>query len=250
MRAAMPIPFLLLSFGFAILMCWHAVRTGQPQFWLWAILVFQPVGGLAYLFIVFLPGLAGGPTARKAAGEARRALDPGRAHREATAALELTPTVGNRMKLAHAAAGLGRWEEAETQYRLAAEGVHADDPALRLGRAKALLELGRAPEALPLLDALRTDPDEPPSPDAVLAHARALEAVGRSGEAETAYRLAYDRMPGFEAIARYAAYLARAGRTDNARALLTDMDERIARLHGPFAREARAWRELAAADLR
>ena len=246
----MPIPFILLSFAFAILMCWHCVRAGQPQFWLWAILVFQPIGGLAYFFIVVLPGLTSGPTARKAAADARRALDPGRAHREAAAALELTPTVGNRMKLAAAAAGLGRWDEAEAQYRQAAQGIHADDPALRLGRAKALLELNRAPEALPLLDALRSDPDEPASPDAVLAHARALEAVGRGGEAETAYRLAYDRMPGFEAIARYAAYLGRAGRADNARLLIKDMDERIARLHGPFAREARAWRDLAAAEVR
>ena len=242
----MPLTLVIASFAFAIAMCWHAVKTGQQQFWLWAILVFQPIGGLAYLFIVVLPGLFGGPTARKAAAGARRVMDPGREHREAMEALDLAPTVHNRMRLAAAAAGLGRWEEAEAQYREAAVGVHADDPALRLGRVKALLELDRAPEALPLAEALRRDEEFPASPDAILAYARALDATGRPVEAETAYREAYARMPGFEAIARYAAFLGRAGRAADAQTLLADMDERIARLHGPFAREARAWRELAA----
>lgn len=246
----MTLPLFLISFGFALLLCWHAVRTRQESFWLFIILMLQPLGGLAYLFIVLLPGLAKGPGARRAASEARKALDPGREHREATAAIALTPTVANRMRLAAAAAGLGRWDEAETQYREAAQGIHADDPALRLGRAKALLELKRAPEALALTEALNTDPETSPSPDAVLAHARALDAVGRPADAEIAYREAYARVPGFEAIARYAAFLGAAGRRDDARTLLADMDDRIARLHGPFAKEARAWRELAAQGAR
>lgn len=246
----MSLPFVILGLAAAIALAYHAVRTRQETFWLWIILIFQPIGGLAYFAIVLAPSLLKGPAARKARAGAVRALDPGREHREARAALELTPTVGNRMRLAVAAAGLGRWDEAEAQYREAAQGVHADDPALRLGRARALIELDRPAEALPLLEALRADPDEAASPDAVLAHARALEAVGRPAEAEAAYREAYDRMPGFEAIARYAAFLGGQGRRDQGRLLLADIDQRLQRLHGPFAREARAWRDLAAADLR
>lgn len=247
----MSLPFVILGLAFAIALAWHAVKTRQETFWLWIILIFQPVGGLAYFVIVVVPSLLGGTAARKARAGAVRALDPGREHREALAALELTPTVGNRMRLAVAAAGLGRWDEAEAQYREAAHGVHADDPALRLGRARALIELHRPAEALPLLEALRSDPDAPASPDAVLAHARALEAVGnRPAEAEAAYREAYDRMPGFEAIARYAAFLGAQGRRDQGRLLLADIDQRLQRLHGPFAKEARAWRDLAAAGLR
>ncbi|MBE7219392.1 MAG: hypothetical protein INR64_13035 [Caulobacteraceae bacterium] len=246
----MTLQFLLLNYGVAILLCWHVVRTRQDSFWLWILLAFPVIGWAAYLFIVVLPGVVRGPGARKAAAEARKALDPGREHREATAAVQLTPTVANRMRLAAAAAGLGRWDEAETQYREAAQGIHADDPALRLGRAKALLELGRAAEALTLTHALVTDEETPPSPDAILAHARALEATGRADEAETFFRQAYDRMPGFEAIARYAAFLNAQGRRDQGRLLLADMDDRITRLHGPFAREARAWRELAAQGAR
>ena len=166
------------------------------------------------------------------------------------AAIALTPTVANRMRLATAAAGLGRWDEAETQYREAAQGIHADDPSLRLERAKALLELNRAPEALTLTQALVSDAETPASPDAVLAHARSLEAVGRTADAETAYREAYNRVPGFEAIARYAAFLGAAGRRDDAKTLLADIDDRISRLDGPFAKEARAWRDLAARGAR
>lgn len=246
----MSLPFVILGLAVAIALAYHAVRTRQETFWLWIILIFQPIGGTAYVAIVLVPSLLKGPGARRARAGAVRVLDPGREHREALDALELTPTVGNRMRLASAAASLGRWDEAEAQYREAAHGVHADDPALRLGRARALIELGRAPEAVPLLAALRADPDTPASPDAVLAHARALEATGRPGEAEAAYREAYDRLPGFEAIARYAAFLGAQGRRDQGRLLLADIDQRLQRLHGPFAREARAWRELAAAGLR
>ena len=63
----MPLTLVIASFAFAIAMCWHAVKTGQQQFWVWVILFLQPLGGLAYLVIVLLPGLFGGPTARTAA---------------------------------------------------------------------------------------------------------------------------------------------------------------------------------------
>jgi Ca2+-binding RTX toxin-like protein len=37
-----------LSLLFSILLCVHVVRTGREMFWLFIILIFQPIGGLVY----------------------------------------------------------------------------------------------------------------------------------------------------------------------------------------------------------
>lgn len=235
----------LLSLGFSIGLCVHAVRTHQETFWLWIILIFQPLGGVVYCAAVILPGLLGGPTARGAAAAAREHLDPGRAHREATAAFEEAPTVRNRARLAEAAAGLGRWDEAEAQYRDAAYGIHADDPPLLLGRALALLEMDRPAEALAVLEKLGEQEERGRTAEAALAMARAYQALGRTAEADRAYDYAAGRIAGLEGLARYVAFLAESGRDGEARDLFADLDKRAAKARGPFRKEARQWRDFA-----
>lgn len=244
----LPLPLIVLSFGFAIGLCFHAVKTHQDTFWLWIILAFQPLGGLAYLFVIVVPSLLRGTAVRKVREGARETLDPHREYREARAAVADSATVHNRMRLAAAAMERGYFEEAEELYRDACQGVHAEDPALRLGRARALVELGRPAEALPLLQALEAEGEGTPA--VALATARAYQGLSRYEEAERAYREASERMPGLEAIARYAAFLGQAGRRAEAKDLLTEIDRRVERTRGPFYKEAKAWRDLAAAGVR
>jgi hypothetical protein len=247
--SALGLPVLGLSLLFSILLCVHAVRSNQNMYWLWIILVFQPLGGLIYLIAIVLPDLAGGNRARRLGMAARDALDPGREYRTAKAAIDEAPTVHNQMRLAAAAAALGRHDEAEALYGAALQGIHADDPALLLGRANALIELGRAPEALPLLDKLAEQQGATRSAVTALAQARAYEAVGRFGEASSAYEWAVGRLPGLESLARYAAFLAHTGRREEAADNLAEIDRRLARANPQFRREGRAWRDLAAQAL-
>jgi len=237
---------LVLSLLFSVLLCVHAVRTRQEMFWLFIILLFQPLGGLVYLIAIVLPGLFRGTAVRKLGQATRETLDPMRGYRDAKAAYDLTPTVHNQMRLAAAATELGRHEEAEALYREAMQGVHADDPALLLGRARALLELGRPDEALPLLERLKGEGQEAGTPQAVLAFARAYEGVGRMQEAEAAYADAAPRVPGLEGIARQAAFFARTGRRKQAQEALAEIDRRLERANPHFRREGRAWRDLVA----
>ena len=53
---SIPLPLLALSLVFSIGLCVHAVRTHQDSFWLWIILMFQPLGGLVYLVAIIAPG--------------------------------------------------------------------------------------------------------------------------------------------------------------------------------------------------
>jgi hypothetical protein len=240
---SIPLPLLLLSLIFSIGLCIPVVRTHQDSFWLWIILMFQPLGGIVYIAAIIVWPMFSGRTARKLSKASREALDPHRTYREAKDAVELSPSVHNRMKLAAAATELGRHAEAEAIYREAAQGVHAEDPALQLGRAKALLELRRPAEALELLDAIERA-GETTGP-AILAFGRAYQALGRNEEAERAYRQAMDRTAGMESIARNAAFLRATGRTAEAREMIEEVNRRAASATGPFRKEAQAWQELA-----
>jgi hypothetical protein len=232
----------------SILLCVHVVRSGQQIYWIFLILFIPVLGSLIYIIAVLIPDLAGGTRAKRMGMAARDALDPMREYRQAKAATDDTPTVHNRMRLASAAAQLGRHDEAEQLYREAMQGIHADDPALLLGRANALIELGRAPEALPLIEKLGEE-QTAASPPTVLAQARVFEALGRFSEADTSYQWVAGRLPGLEGLARYAAFLARVGRKDEAADNLAEIDRRIQRANPQFRREGRAWRDLAAQAL-
>ena len=76
--------------------------------------------------------------------------------------------------------------------------------------------------------------------------ARALQALGRIGEADPAYRSATERLPGLEALARYAAFQAETGRKAEARQTLAEIDRRVDKARAQFRREAQAWRDFAA----
>jgi hypothetical protein len=234
---------------FAIAMSVHVVRSGRPLWWLMIILLL-PFGAFIYGLAIVAPELLGGVRAQRFAAETRAALDPGREYREAKRACDETPTVRNQSRLAAAAAQMGRYEEAEQLYAEAAQGIHAEDPALLLGRAEALLELGRHAEALEVIDLIPGgETVDPLSPQAVLAQARAFDGLGRTAEADAAFAEATERMPGFEAQARYAAFKARHGRRDEAKAAIADMDMRLTKLAPQFRREGRRWRDLAARAL-
>jgi len=243
--------FLLLglSLAFSVALCVHVVRTGREMYWLFIILMFQPLGGIVYALINILPDIFGGSTARRLSAAARETLDPTREYREARQAVEDTPTVRNQSRLAAAAIGLGKFDEAERLYADAAQGIHAEDPTLLLGRANALLELDRPAEALAVLDVLSRNEAEGRTPAASLALGRAYEGVGRFTEAETAYQWAAQRLPGFEGLGRYAAFVARQGRHDEAADAIAEMDKRLTKLAAQFRKEGRHWRDLAAKAL-
>lgn len=238
----------LLSLLISVALCVHVVRTNQQIFWIFVILFIPVLGSLVYLAAVVIPEMVGGTRAKRMGMAARDAIDPGREYRTAKAAMADTATVHNRMRLAAAAAALGRHAEAEQLYAGAAQGIHADDTTLLLGRANALIELGRASEALPLVDKLVQE-QATRSPATALAQARAYEALGHYKEADAAYQWAAGRLPGLEALGRYAAFLAHTGRKSEAADSLAEIDRRIERSNPQFRRESRPWRDLAAQAL-
>jgi hypothetical protein len=65
-------------------------------------------------------------------------------------------------------------------------------------------------------------------------------------EAAQAYEWTAPRLPGLEAIARQAAFLARTGKRSQAEEALAEIDRRLGRANPHFRKEGRAWRDYAA----
>lgn len=237
----------LLYYLPSILCAVHVVRTGQQMYWLWLLIIGGPLGAAVYFFAVMLPDMMGGRAARGMGRAALNTLDPERDYRNAIKALDDTPTVGNRMRVAQALDALGRWNDSEKQWAECLSYIHAaEDPTVLEGHATALIELGRYDEALKRLDQLQKLGPEGKTAPVTLLVARAYEGLGRKAEADTAYRACVDRVPGLEAGGRYVAYMAKAGRTADAQIGLAELDRRLAKIAPPLRGEARRWRDLAA----
>jgi hypothetical protein len=224
----------------------HVVRSGREMYWLWIFIIGPLIGPAFYFFAVLMPEWMGGSTARGVGKAARQALDPDRDYRNAMRALEDTPTIGNRMRVAQAAAALGRWSDAEAQWAQCVDGHWAEDPTILMGHANALLELGKYADALKRLEQLKALGREGETPVVALALARAYEGLGRNDDADGAYRFAADRVPGLEAGGRYVAFMAKVGRRQDAEIGLAELDRRLTKIAPPLRAEARIWRDLAA----
>ncbi len=240
---------LILSYLPSLLCGVHVVRSGREMYWLWIFIMAPLLGPAFYFFAVLLPQLMGGRTGRTLGKAARQAIDPERDYRGAMQALEDTPTVGNRMKLAQAAAALGRWSDAEAQWAQCVTGHWAEDSAILLGHAHALLEIENWKDALARLEQVKALGREGETPTVALAFARAYEGLGRTQEADDAYRFAADRVPGLEAGARYVAFMAKTGRREDAEIGLAEIERRMAKIAPPLRGEARIWRDMAAKAL-
>jgi len=236
--------YLLLLWGPSILCAIHAARTGRPFFWLWILIIAPGIGPLIYFLVEWLPELLGGRTASKLAKRARETVDPDRAYREAKAALEDVPSVQNALKLAEICLETGRFAEAERHFRAGLQGLHADDPTLLHGHAKALIALNRPEEALQALHGLQAQ-GAAQSPAVQLTLARTLDALGDVANAEASYRFAAERAAGLEAPARLTEFLARTGRAEEAGRWREDLAKRAAKAPAAFRAEARRWLDFA-----
>lgn len=241
--------YVLIGYLPAIICGIHVVRTGQNMYWLMLLIMGGPIGAAIYFFAVLLPDLSGGRTARKVMNIGRNIIDPEREYKLALTRLEESPTTDARIKAAHAAAAVGRWDDAERHWAGCAVGRWADDPTILMGHTLALLELEQFSKALEKLEQLKAGGREGETPQAALAFARAYEGLGQNESAEDPYRFAADRVPGLEAGGRYVAFLAKTGRISDAEVGLGELDRRLAKVAPALRAEARAWRDLAAKEI-
>ena len=213
---------LLVGYVFAVLFAVHAVRTGQPLYWVFILLLFPGLGSLIYAIAILLPEMRHSTGARRATHKVREILDPGRELREARAAHDDAQSVGNRLRLADALLADGKPAEALPLYEAALTGLYANDPDILTRKAKALLETGRAGEARAMLEALIASKPDFRSASGHLTYARAVAALDDRDKAREEFDALAEYYPGLEARARYATLLREWGDVAKARELAAE----------------------------
>jgi hypothetical protein len=223
----------------------HVVRTGRSFLWIYVLLFLPGLGVLAYVAVEILPGLLRSRTARNFGSSAVSTLDPGRELRQRRQALEEADTVDNRRLLAEALLAAGQYDEAMGLYRSSLTGIHADDPGMLMGMARAAYGLKQYDLALDTLHNLtKTNPRYQPV-EAQLLRATALEGLGRDEEAAADYAQLVSVAPGEEVRCRYALLLQRHGDYDGAKALFDEIIARSRRSPRHYRRHEQEWIDIA-----
>lgn len=232
----MPFAGLGLHVVLALICAVHAVRTRQNSYWLFILFAFPLLGSVAYFFGVYLPHSRLERGALKVVSAAVRAIDPQREVREARLAYDEAPTAQNSMRLAAALLDVGDASAAAAQYAQCLQGPFANDPEIRLGAARALVDCTRYAEALQHLDMLRRERPEFSPEGVTLLTARSLAGCGRGAQARTEFEAAVAQFGTYEAKAEYAIWAYGTGDAGTAGRLQAELDKISARWN-PLTRE-------------
>ena len=233
---------------FAVLCAVHAVKSGQPLYWLFILFMFPLLGSIVYLFAVYLPSSRLERGAKKTVSAVAKVLDPNREVREARAAYDEAATAQNQMRLAAALLETGDAEAAAQLYEGALKGPFASDLEIRYGAARAFVECGRFAEALGHLEAIRKTKKEFRLEGVSLLTGRALAGLGRDAEARAELESAVATFGTFEARAEFAMYLLGRGQRSEAEPLLAELDKITSRWNSANRElNQRTMRRLAAA---
>ncbi|MFG6413271.1 tetratricopeptide repeat protein [Roseateles sp. DC23W] len=216
-----------LYFLIALLCAVHAVRSGQPLYWLLILFMFPFLGSVVYLFAVYLPNSRVQRSATRSVSAVARAMDPGRDVREARAALEVSPTAQHQMRLAEALLASGDAAEAARIFESTLSGPFANDPDMRFGAARAHVACERFDAALPHLIALLADRPGFRPDQVLLLLARSHAGTGNSAAAREHFEAAVSRHASFEAHAEYLIWALDSGDTVTATRLQAEADRQV-----------------------
>jgi hypothetical protein len=237
----------LVALFFAV----HAIRNGQPLYWLIILFSFPMLGSAVYFFAIYLPNSRLQRGAHNAVVAAGKALDPGRELRESRAAFDYTPTAQNQMRLANALLEAGSAAEAAASFEACLSGPFASDPDIRLGAARAWLQCGKSDQALVHLQKIRSDTPDFRGEEMALWMAKALAAAGRNTEAQAEFEAGVARYGSFELKAEYTIWAAEHQQPDTAKRLHAELAHSMQRwsrhnhtLNAPLLRRLKAAMEL------
>ncbi|MDR2690487.1 MAG: hypothetical protein LBB76_12130 [Azoarcus sp.] len=222
----MPLLGIGLHVVIALFFAIHAIKSRQNSSWVYILFGFPLLGSIVYFFAVFLPEIRQSRMGYVAARAITSIIDPARELRMAQKAFELTPTVGNRIRLATALLEAGKPASALEQYQQAASGPFSTDPELLMGMARTWLALDDSAHSLATIEKLHSQyPQYRQHAATALLYARALAGTN-SADTRAAFDVALTVGEGQEVKCRYADWLTaqdEGGDRDKARALYEDV---------------------------
>jgi hypothetical protein len=241
-------PLIILTVIVQTCFIFHVFKTGRPFWWAYVILGFPVVGCVIYYFLEVFPGSREHRVANRATRELGRALNPDKELRRCREAVEISPTVENRVALAEELLRHERTQDAIDLYRAARSGPYANDPQLTFGLANACLAHRELAEARKLLEDLAANYASFRADAVALLRARVLEALGEHEAALTQYERVAESCVGLETRVRYGQLLKKLGYLTQAQSVLQEVVIHARRFRIAHEEE-RAWADIAQREL-
>jgi len=216
-------PLLILTAVVQIALIFHAVRTSRSPYWVWILFLVPGIGSAAYVIIELLPDLMGSRRGRQVLHGVKKTLNPGADLRQRQREHRLSGSVDAARHLASELIASGKFEEAVEHYEKALTGLYQDDPDLLLGLAQAQFGSENYEQSKQTLDRLIKKNPDFKSPEGHLLYARAAEECGDLALAENEYDAVAAYYAGAEAKVRYATFLERVEKNDDALEVYEDI---------------------------
>jgi hypothetical protein len=215
MYRALAILMAIIQFSFAF----HAMKTGRGAKWIMIIVLAPVIGCLLYYFLEVFPHSREERTLRRRIHDIAKTLNPDGELKRRTEEAATTASVDNRARLADECLEKGMFDEAVRLYEGCLEGPHANDPRILFSCARAHFYNGNHRQSEEILVRLEKAHPKFRRDEALLLHARVLDALGDTNGALATYEGLRDRYVGFEAKYRYGVLLKRMGREADAQQL-------------------------------
>jgi hypothetical protein len=226
-------PIFIVSIIIQLALVVHIIKTGRNMTWVFIVLFFPLVGTAAYVIVELLPEWTGSRSGVQMRRKLSKLANPDRSLQQASRNFAVADTVQNAMVLAEECLSKERYAEAKDLYQRALRGVHAEDPTLLLGLAKACFGLGDMAGTLETLDLLKKLNPDYTSAEGHLLYARAKEQSGDVDAAMHEYEALVGYYSGPEPACRLGDLYKSRGRIDEARKLFERVvnESRIAGRH-------------------
>lgn len=214
----------------------HCIRKGNQQQWIWLIVFLPAIGCLIYLFMEII-------TKRDVAvvqSNLDKVIRPTGRIKDLKRELEFSDTFENRMALAQAYLHSGMYNEAIELYEASLTGIFANNPHEVMQLMAAYFEVERYADVIELTQRVKN------SPDFVKSHARvcfalSLEKTGQLELAENEFVAMKGRFSNYEARFTFGQFLMRRNRTDEAKAIYTEILSEASRMTRGESRNSRHW---------
>ena len=226
---------LLIQFCFV----YHVFKTGRPYWWMFVIMAFPVMGCVIYYFVEVFPGSREERSARKAARNLVRTLQPDAGLKKKAEELTVCGSVDNKLALAAECMQHQMYDDAAKLYESCLAGAYANDGAILFGLSRAAVEGGDWPKAAHALERLKTHAPKTRPLDARLLEARLLEGRGETDAALSAYRAVLPAFVGLEARYRYGTLLMRLGMQDAGLEVMNDVLKHAKRFNSSLEEEQR-----------
>ena len=212
-------PFIIAAIALQAALVIHAIKTGRDRYWIYILLIFPLIGGIAYFVVELLPELAGSRRVRRARKQVTSVIDPDRDLRHAVKGLQVADTVENAMAVARGCLARNQFQEAYDLLTRHRSGIHGADPGLLSLLAEAEFGLERFDDVIATLDHLKAENPDLRSGDLHLLYARAKEQSGDVDGAMHEYQALAGYYYGPEPVCRLAELHLAKGEADTARDL-------------------------------